>query len=129
MRVDGVERRMTREEALLLHREMWEDMQKELGDDPPPSQRTEFKHRWLDARGYSDVICSCFLCEYVNFDGSKETCDMCPIDWTALASDENDTNVIGTCLASRYSSLDETPIYRFATISEILALPERSEQT
>lgn len=129
MKIDGIERSLTREQTLLLHREMWEDMQNELGDDPTPTRRVEFKHRWLNARGYSDVECSCFLCEYARYDGDTEKCDMCPIDWTALASDENDPSSIGTCLASRYSGTPAKPIYRFATISEILALPERGEQT
>ena len=128
MKVDGVERSITREGALLLHREMWEDMQKELGDNPMPGQRIEFKHRWLCNRGYSEVESSCFLCEYAGFDGTTTKCNKCPIDWTTLAHGKNG-KLLGTCCASYYVGQFATPIHKFAPISEILALPERSEQT
>jgi hypothetical protein len=128
MKINGVERRINREEALCLHREMWEDMRKELGDNPTPRQRFEFKCTWLDVRGYSGVECACFLCEYAGFNGAIMKCNKCPIDWTTLASDKND-ELLGTCCASYYTGTPAMPIHKFAPISEILALPERSEQT
>lgn len=128
MKVDGVERSITREGALRLHREMWTDMQRKLGDNPPPIYRFEFKHTWVITHGYSEVECFCFLCEYAGYNGSTIKCNKCPIDWTTLASDKND-KFIGTCCASRYADTLRTPIHKFAPISEILALPERSEQT
>ena len=127
MRLNGIDKVITREEALRLHREMWTDMQKELGDNPTPTQRIEFKHKWLNARGYSEVECSCFLCEYARHD-CAENCNKCPIDWTTLATYGKDDRFLGTCRASCYDGVFAAkPIHRFAPISEILALPERSE--
>ena len=126
MRLNGVYKTITREEALRLHREMWTDMQKELGDNPTPKQRFAFKKVWLDAHGYSDVNCFCFLCEYAGYDGVIGRCNKCPIDWSYLEFSNYFNKKSGTC-TGKYVKNSKEEIYLCATISEILALPERSE--
>lgn len=123
MRLNGVDKTLTREEALRLHREMWTDMQKTLGDDPEPSFREKFKRDWIRNHGYDDVTNDCFLCEY-SFDGTLTHCSGCPIEWGYLCASLDDPE-FGYCYAD-YSEYDgDTQIYLFAPISEILRLPER----
>ena len=99
--------KLTRKEALRLHREMWSDMQKELGDNPRADKRVIFKQKWCDKHFPTTVVeCDCFLCAYT-FGTLGETCyDGCPISWPN-----------GRCIKNGY--------YYIAPISEILALPER----
>lgn len=106
--------KLTREEALKLHGQMWGDMKAELGDNPSKEFRLKFKEDWC--RRYFPnywITSNCFLCEYI--DGLNRCdadspqiadCDMCPIVWP------NET-----CYYNDY--------YYNAPISEILALPER----
>lgn len=127
MRLNGIDKVMTREEALRLHREMWTDMQKELGDCPTGSDRRIYKQKWLEKHGYTDVWADCFLCEYA-FNKCKDKgnyCELCPINWLPLSANELDCciSVYRKCKFQTYHN----NIYRKAPISEILALPERSE--
>ena len=99
--------KLTREEALKRHRQMWSDMQRELGDTPPITKRADFKRRWCNNYVYTPIN-SCYLCEYVAQMGKH--CDECPIDW-------------GKSWGTR--CIDGDVDYRYSPISEILALPER----
>ena len=104
--------KLTREEALRLHRQMWMDMQKELGDKPSHEDRSAFKVKWCDRHFPNEKIdCSCFLCEYVTANYGDEQCDYCPIKW----DDEYDNDC---CLFDGVN-------YKTSPISVILALPER----
>ena len=129
---DGKEVELTREETLRLHRMMWTDMQKELGDNADWEKRCNFKHEWLESHGYEDVLNDCLLCEYAKDDNDKycPICNKCPIDWSSPAVHDNYPNPNrGTCSA-RYMEyhgfgICASAIYLCAPISEILALPER----
>lgn len=103
---------LTRERALELHRQMWSDMQKELGDNPTDGGRVIYKAEWCLKHFPNERIANdCFLCEYVQ---ENKNCDKCPIKWTT----ENNKNAITVyCCYDGY--------YYHAPISEILALPER----
>lgn len=93
---------LTRERALELHRQMWSDMQKTLGNDPAPWKRVQFKDVWVNEHFPNAVICNdCFLCEYV--ENEVLNCRSCPIKWPN-----------GYC--GNY--------YLTEPISKILALPE-----
>lgn len=101
---------LTREEALKLHRQMWSDMQKELGDCPTREERIEFKHYWcLDHTPESLPKSWCYLCEYTKQIIPYDCANSCPIDWGGR-----------DCM---YGKVD----YRYSPISKILALPERKE--
>lgn len=102
--------KLTREEALRLHRQMWSDMQKELGDCPTYEERNDFKARWcLEHTPENIPRANCYLCEYTTqIDGYKCRCN-CPIVWGI------------------YGCIDGKVDYRCSPISEILALPEREE--
>lgn len=102
---------LTKEEAIMLFRQMWTDMQTELGDCPDATERLDFKREWCD-KNLPDMHVQnyCPLCEYV--EGLHRTdspiCRFCPIDWPG-------TNCFNMSSINYY----ENPI------SEILALPER----
>ena len=95
--------KLSKEEALRLHRKMWSDMQKEFGDCPSAGTRVEFKEDWCNSHGYK-VRSDCFLCEY-DYQVGGRSCKNCPIKWPN-----------GSCIKGCY--------YHKAPISEILALEE-----
>lgn len=71
---------LTRERALELHRKMWSDMQKTLGDNPMPGKRVCFKENWIKEHfPNAEIINNCFLCEYV--ENETLNCRRCPIEW------------------------------------------------
>lgn len=99
--------KLTREEALKLHRQMWSDMKEELGDTPDFLSRISYKQYWCITHGFCDVKSYCFLCEYArNFELG---CTHCPIEWP-----------------NGYCSWGDTS-YGYSPISKILTLPERKE--
>ena len=104
--------KLTRERALELHRQMWGDMQRDLGDMPNSVQRINYKREWCLAHfPHEQIENSCFLCEYDKSSG-RDNCESCPIRWAY----EDDCTV---CYCTNYG------YYYRAPISEILALPER----
>lgn len=105
---------LTREKALELHRQMWSDMQKELGDNPRSWERVEFKAEWCEERfPDEEIFACCFLCEYTKDESGKGDCDRCPILW---GSEER---------RKEYYCMGRENDYASAPISQILALPER----
>lgn len=101
---------LTRERALELHRQMWTDMQQELGDNPNSLERIQYKHQWCQEHFPDESIRDyCFLCEYT-FNTATFNCGYCPIKW--------DCNY---CFEGDYIKKS----YRNIPISELLALPER----
>lgn len=97
-----------RENALKLHRQMWSDMQRDLGDCPSSWDRMVYKRKWCKEHIEGDFIFNdCFLCEYVDEMFPDADCEeVCPIKWTN-----------GDC------SGDEN--WETMPISKLLALPER----
>lgn len=102
--------KLTKEKALELHRQMWTDMQRELGHCPTEYQRIKYKEKWCKEHYPNyDITNNCFLCEYTShvlglvFDFD---CKKCPIAWPH-----------DYCKYNYY--------YLTAPISEILELPER----
>ena len=56
--------KLSEEMAVRLHRMMWSDMQKELGDKPSGEDRIEYKSRWIEKHFPGEPIASsCWLCE------------------------------------------------------------------
>ena len=115
--------KLTREKALELHRRMWGDMRKKLGNNPSDLARRIFKRDWLQTHGYEDVECNCFLCEYDTQQKSKyKACEACPIDWFPLSAKKN------ACCGDQYiygNSRIFDSIWESAPIDEILNLPEK----
>lgn len=103
---------LTRERALELHRQMWSDMQKELGDCPNSFERERYKCKWCKEHFPNEYIRdNCFLCEYVE----KRTllgvnCDYCPVKWDYVVC---------------FDGGAQKRSYRNMPIPELLALPER----
>lgn len=105
--------KLTREEALKLHRRMWTDMKRELGDNPTFEKRVEYKRQWCKKHFPNEYIINyCFLCKYAeNISFTGETmCNYCPIKWD-----------FGLCFEGYHWKKS----YRNMPISELLALPER----
>ena len=109
---------LTREQALELHRQMWGDMQKELGDNPPKYDRYFFKEQWCEEHFPNEKILSdCFLCEYVKYlSPTMFRCRNCPINW---GENEEKFKCQGRSISGNNAD------YRYDAISRILALPER----
>lgn len=106
---------LTREQALKLHRQMWTDMQQELGDTPNSFERELYKRKWCREHFPDENIRDCcFLCEYAHATFHKLegafACKICPIKWDCNYCFEGD-------------SIKKS--YRNMPISELLALPER----
>jgi len=111
---------LTRERALELHRQMWQDMQDVLGDNPSTLDRRSFKYEWcLENFPNSYVHADCFLCDYVKNTYGRMRCEYCPINWGPVK------NVKFRCMDfAKEGNAD----YRRSPISEILALPEEPEE-
>lgn len=111
--------RLTKKEAIQLFRQMWTDMQTELGDNPVHISRRSFKGKWCKKHFPDEIILNgCPLCEYayneyVAAGKTGEACRFCPIDWPAFGK-RNCPNCQGPQMH-----------YLRNPISEILALPER----
>ncbi len=97
--------KLTKEQALSYHRQMWSDMQRDLGDCPSAFDRVLYKANWCIDHGFNNLRYYCFLCEYVS-----GVCEYCPIVWP-----EEDCKG-----KSNYGNWLMMPI------SKLLALPERS---
>ena len=102
--------KLTKEKALELHRQMWSDMQRELGNCPTGYQRVKYKEKWCKEHYPNyDIDGNCFLCEYTSHTLSfvlTLDCKKCPIAWPH-----------NYCKHNNY--------YLTAPISEILELSER----
>ena len=102
---------LTREEALKYHKQMWSDMQRELGDCPSFGERAVYKEKWCkDHFPNEKMHADCILCEYVGW-GTTEYGTRCPIDWG------NNEDI----------ACEQIPGHKWydMPISELLALPER----
>lgn len=104
---------LTREQALEYHRQMWRDMQKDLGDCPDWDDRIVYKLKWCKEKFPQELISAdCFLCEYTLQRGLN--CTYCPFDWGGS----------GVC-CQRPFDIEGGIDWRMSAISEILALPEK----
>lgn len=115
-------KKLTRDEAIELHMEMWQDMQTELGDEPNWYERLDFKKKWVEEHfPNEDVISNCFLCEYAESAAKDQyfsRCLKCPIAWNS--------SIHPTCNPGILDVWERNMIdYRYSPISVILALPER----
>lgn len=102
--------KLTKEEALKLHYQLWSDMQRDLGDCPSYQKRGDYKLQWCREHHYF-VLNNCFLCEYTNEIDPylKVDCGyICPIQWI------NDD----CCDREGWATMP---------ISKLLALPERND--
>lgn len=117
--------KLTKEQALELHMQMWSDMLKALGDNPFPNERFSFKRKWIEEHfPNEDVDSDCFLCEYarhVTKDPFIIRCYNCPIAWNS--SIRPDCKPGAWLVASSAIAVD----FRYSPISVILALPVRED--
>lgn len=112
--------KMSEEMAVRLHRMLWSDMQKELGDNLC-SGRAAYKAEWLDKHFPGEHFThDCFLCEYVmQQTGNRPLldcaeCKICPIKWPG-----------DNCsLREREGGVN----YLQSPISYVLALPARNPE-
>ena len=106
--------KLSEEMAVRLHRMMWGDMQRELGDNPNVEERENYKTRWISKHFPGAMVHRCcFLCEFTQAPyASPHNCKNCPIKWP------NDICFIGADANINYIS---------SPISKILELPARNE--
>ena len=110
--------KLTREEALKLHRQMWADMQEALGNNPKRDKRWAYKREWIEEHFPDEEVRNdCFLCEYCanhqfsNCDDFDYDYCNCPIKWPG-----------GRCEDDADNTWYNMPI------PELLALPERDDE-
>ena len=115
--------KLTKEEAVKLHIEMWTAMKEALGDKPGADERNAFKKKWCEEHFPVKKICNdCFLCEYAipmaqSTGNYNNTCTMfCPIDWKKAG-------LVDCCSECEGGG----EFYEYAPISEILDLPVRED--
>ena len=111
--------KLTKEQALSYHRQMWSDMQRDLGDCPTRRQRFNYKDEWVYEHFPDEsMLYSCFLCEYVDqhIKDFDKPCEECPIVWP----NENEASDFFCCRGR------ENGLYYNMPISKLLALPERN---
>ena len=107
--------KLTKEQALELHWQMWSDMQNNLGDCPHSDEREDYKSEWCRDHFPNEHISSyCFLCEYADQFEDYFCTHHCPIDWSNGGEDYD------SCIGRRFT-------YTMSPISDILALPIRED--
>ncbi len=105
---------LSREGALRLHRAMWSDMRRNLGNNPSQQARRSYKEAWIIehfGRG-TFVLLHCFLCEYAGEGSICPNCSKCPIVWGEEESGD---------FKCEHGEVD----WRNSPITRILGLPER----
>ena len=107
--------RLTDAEILCLHKWMWTDMQKELGDKPIFYKRIKFKQDWCE-KHHTWLRHNCFLCEHAGEDRFHcAVCTNCLVVWPD-----------GICYSNQDGEIPEGDSYYLnAPISDILNLPTR----
>lgn len=99
--------KLTKEEAVAFHIEMWTAMQEALGDDPRADARKAFKKKWCEEHfPDEDIMSHCFLCEYAY--QHSDSCSRCLVNWGD-----------NYCGGKNH--------YLYVPISQILALPVRED--
>ena len=119
---------LTREQALEYHRQMWTDMQKDLGDEPSATIRDDFKHAWCGNHFPNEQIANdCFLCEFLSKNDPHQFYWDCGAGCLLKWGQDDVGNPI-TCYDDDGDKDDVSGThYRLSPISEILALPERED--
>ena len=106
--------KLTRERAFELHRQMWTDMRKDLGDNPGRIDRIYYKRNWIESHfpEYENIRNNCFLCEYAGFNYGY--CE-CLIEWPCGRCEDAD---------EEYDMRN----WQYMPISKLLALPVKGEE-
>lgn len=116
--------KLSKKEAIKLHRKMWTDMQERLGNKTS-EHRALFKDHWCHEHFPNiNIKHNCLLCQYAiqtalkqldeNDDGwDLNYCQFCPIDWPHE-----------DCVEEYFCEKGDIT-WDYSDISDILALPER----
>lgn len=116
--------KLTKKQALELHRQMWTDMMNSLGENPDPIDRIDFKSdwckKWCETHDYERecIDCDCFLCE------CSIDCPDCIVDWGKAEDITVPMGGYGKC-TNPYKGYGR--YYLSAPIPLILAVPEREQ--
>lgn len=115
--------KLTKEEAVKLHRDMWNWIAEQIEFYDNPSEVIYMlKCKYLYSNGYIDVDKECFCCEYVR-QHSKGICDTCcPFNWT---SRKRFTKCMGGYYRLIITVPDKNKSYRLAL--KIANLPVRTD--
>lgn len=72
---------LTKEEAVKLHREMWNWIANEIYQRKKVCEIWDLKHEYLKYNNYSNIRSHCFCCEYVAQSEKAECSKLCPFNW------------------------------------------------
>lgn len=117
---------LTKEQAIELHRKMWNDMN-EAGVRNSFLAKSDFKYHWIKEHFDEEIFHDCFLCQYAkqeyirelqnNPNMTKRICDFCPLDWGEL---ENPYSLSKDDAYCEYSEINwkTAQIYIIANLKE-----------
>ncbi|WP_368302856.1 hypothetical protein [Mediterraneibacter gnavus] len=74
--------KLTREEAILWHRKMWNWIADKIEKEKGYQNINYLKKEYCDIKGFHCETNNCFCCEY-----TKCNCDFCPIEWESNTGD------------------------------------------
>lgn len=121
---------LTKEEAIRLHREMWDFIHKGINENGVdiPTVRGDLKDEFLNSIGLEKykVKNQCFLCEYSyqqcirNLD-TKNFCYYCPLDWCVGCDNKNNCKKIFCCECGKTNRLN----WQFSDCETIRDLKEK----
>lgn len=115
---NGIEIELTKQQAIALHKEMWEyihkkEIEMELSGDIGPGARgvlrCNLKRDWIEDHGWENISLNCFLCSYdrqeqekysnkrqEKYFNKKSDCMFCPCNW---AKNPTSSDIIRCCAA------------------------------
>lgn len=73
---------LTRKQAIMWHRNMWNDMADEIEKCKKVVFVEEFKAQYCFSHNFLGIHNSCFLCAYAHYDCSK-----CPLQWDSTTKE------------------------------------------
>lgn len=76
--------KLTREEAILWHRKMWNWIADRIEEEKRDQYIEGLKEEYCDREGFDDIENYCFCCEYTK---TRCICDYCPIEWESEVED------------------------------------------
>lgn len=122
---------LTREQAIELHRDMWNWMADQIICAKEPRHIYFLKKEYVDKHNFCNVCNNCFLCEYAGREGIAnecigDFCEYCPIEWGEENNHRCADNSLGLyAQAAHYNYYRDEYMKQAEQCRQIANLPER----
>lgn len=97
MKLNGKDHKLTFDEAVQWHREMWGWITEQIKDKDISPRSSSFKaiicylkQKWCSNNGFEEIVSHCFACEYddqMKHLVDNNNCIYCPFIWSANKED------------------------------------------